>query len=107
MRADPAALAGREGIVEPFVAAFLDALQRAMRRGLLMDYVEREEALPTIRGRVRFADQLRRHYGLPLPMEVRYDDYTLDTEANRLLKAALRRIERLRLRNVPSASPDS
>lgn len=92
-------LAAREGIVEPFVAAFLNALQRALRRGLPMSYVSREEALPTIRGRVRFADQLRRRYDLPLPVEVGYDDYTLDTEANRLVKAALRRIERLRLRS--------
>lgn len=93
-------LAAREGIVEPFVTAFLNALQRALRRGLPMSYVSREEALPTIRGRVRFADQLRRRYNLPLPVEVGYDDYTVDTEANRLVKAALRRIERLRLRNA-------
>jgi 5-methylcytosine-specific restriction enzyme subunit McrC len=97
--AQTATLAAREGIVEPFVAAFLDALQRALRRGLPMSYVSRQEALPTIRGRVRFAEQLRRHYDLPLPVEVGYDDYTVDTEANRLVKAALRRIERLRLRN--------
>jgi 5-methylcytosine-specific restriction enzyme subunit McrC len=98
--AQPTTLAAHEGIVEPFVAAFLDALQRALRRGLPMSYVSREEALPTIRGRVRFADQLRRRYDLPLPVEVGYDDYTVDTEANRLVKAALRRIERLRLRNA-------
>lgn len=93
-------LAGREGIVDAFVAAFLDALQRALRRGLPMSYVSREETLPTIRGRIRFAEQLRRHYDLPLPIEVGYDDYTIDTEANRLVKAALRRIERLRLRSA-------
>jgi 5-methylcytosine-specific restriction enzyme subunit McrC len=98
--ADTTTLAGREGIVEPFVAAFLDALQRALRRGLPMSYVSREEALPTIRGRVRFAEQLRRRYGLPLPIEIGYDDFTVDTEANRLVKAALRRIERMRLRNA-------
>lgn len=93
-------LAAREGIVEPFVAGFLDALQRALRRGLPMSYVSREEALATIRGRVRFAEQLRRRYDLPLPVEIGYDDYTVDTEANRLVKAALRRIERLRLRKA-------
>lgn len=98
--AETTTLAPREGIVEPFVAAFLGALQRALRRGLPMSYVAREEALPTIRGRVRFADQLRRRYDLPIPVEVGYDDYTLDTEANRLVKAALRRIERLRIRNA-------
>jgi 5-methylcytosine-specific restriction enzyme subunit McrC len=65
-----------------------------------MSYVSREEALPTVRGRVRFAEQLLRHYDLPLPVEVGYDDYTVDTAANRLVKAALRRIERLRLRNA-------
>ena len=92
-------LAAREGIVEPFVAAFLDVLQRALRRGLMMSYLEREEVLTTIRGRVRFAEQARRRYGLPLPIEVRYDDYTVDVEANRLVKAALRRIERFRLRD--------
>jgi 5-methylcytosine-specific restriction enzyme subunit McrC len=92
-------LAAREGIVEPFVAAFLDVLQRALRRGLLMSYLQREEALTTIRGRVRFAEQARRRHGLPLPIEVRYDDYTVDVEANRLVKAALRRVERLPLRN--------
>jgi 5-methylcytosine-specific restriction enzyme subunit McrC len=64
-----------------------------------MSYLQREEALPTIRGRVRFAEQARRRYDLPLPIEVRYDDYTVDVEANRLVKAALRRIERLRLRD--------
>jgi 5-methylcytosine-specific restriction enzyme subunit McrC len=98
--AETTTLAAHKGIVEPFVTAFLDALQRALRRGLPMSYVPREEALPTIRGRVRFADQLRRHFDLPLPVEVSYDDYTLDTEANRLVKAALRRIEVLRLRNA-------
>lgn len=92
-------LAAREGIVEPFVAAFLEILQRALRRGLLMSYLQREEALPTIRGRVRFAEQARRRYDLPLPIEVRYDDYTVDVEANRLVKAALRRIERMHLRD--------
>ena len=68
-----------------------------------MSYVQREEALPTIRGRVRFAEQARRRYDLPLPIEVRYDDYTVDIEANRLVKAALRRIERLRLRDCGAA----
>ena len=95
--ADTTTLAAREGIVEPFVAAFLNALQRALRRGLWMSYVSREEALPTIRGRVRFQDQLRRRYNFPLPVEIGYDDYTIDTQANRLVKAALRRIERLQL----------
>ena len=98
--ADTTTLASRGGIVEPFVAAFLDMLQRALRRGVPMTYVAREEALPTIRGRIRFGDQVKRRYELPVPIEVSYDDFTIDTEANRLVKAALRRITRLRLRDA-------
>ncbi len=62
--------------------------------------MSRQEALPTIRGRVRFAEQIRRRFDLPLPIEVGYDDYTLDSDANRLVKAALRRIERVRVRDA-------
>lgn len=97
--ADQVAMAARGGIAEPFVLAFLETLQRAMRRGLPTSYVRREEALPTIRGRIRFADQIQRRQDLPLPVEVSYDDFTVDTEENRLVKAALRRAEHLRLRN--------
>jgi hypothetical protein len=67
---------------------YLGSLQQALRRGLLMGYVEREEALPLLRGRIRHADQARTRFGLPLPLEVHYDDYTVDTEANRILKTA-------------------
>jgi 5-methylcytosine-specific restriction enzyme subunit McrC len=91
-------LGSQSDLVEAFVIAFLTMLQQAMRRGLLMGYVEREEALPLVRGRIRFADQVRRRYGLPLPVELAYDDYTFDTEPNRLLKAALRRLAYVRFR---------
>jgi 5-methylcytosine-specific restriction enzyme subunit McrC len=91
-------LAERSDLVEAFAASFLAVLQRAMRRGLLMGYVAEEEALPLVRGRIRFAEHVRRRQGLPLPIEVAYDDYTVDTDANRLIKAALRRLSYLRFR---------
>ena len=47
-----------------------------------------------LRGRLRTAEQVRRRFGLPLPAEVQYDDYTEDTPENRLIKAAARRLER-------------
>src|SRR5205814_1258552 len=42
--------------------------------------------------------QFRRRFGMPLPVSVTYDDFVADTEPNRVLKAALRRIQRLPLR---------
>ena len=101
---------GREGLVEfggdfaydeetalpEFLArAFADAAEKAFARGLLRGYVEREEALQTIRGRIRFDDQIRRRFGMPLPVEVRYDEFTDDILPNRLVKAANRLLRRV------------
>ena len=45
-----------------------------------------------------FDDQLRRRFGIPLPVEVRYDEFTDDILLNRLVKAAAHRLGRLGLR---------
>jgi 5-methylcytosine-specific restriction enzyme subunit McrC len=87
-------------LVEVFASVYLNILQRNLRRGLLLGYVRRDEAEPAVRGRVRFGDQARRRYGMPLPVEVSYDDYTADTELNQVLKASLRRLSVLRLRST-------
>lgn len=69
--------------------------RRALQRGLLQGYRIVEEAGPVVRGRIREADQLRRRYGFPLPIEIRYDDFNVDTTENRWLRAAVRRCLRL------------
>ena len=68
--------------------------RKAFARGLLHGYRTEEEALHTVRGRIRFDDQLRRRFGVPLPVEVRYDEFTADVLANRLVKAATYRLGR-------------
>lgn len=88
--------AGEHAELLPAIAhAYAMAADRALRQGVLQGYLEMEEALPVIRGRIREADQIRRRYGLPLPVEVRYDDYTVDIAENRLLLAASARLLRL------------
>ena len=76
---------------------FIAAAQRAFSRGLLHGYRNVEDTLTTIRGRIDFAEQLRRRYDVPLPVEVRYDDFTEDTLVNRLVKAAGRRLAGLQI----------
>ena len=71
----------------------------AFARGLLHGYRTEEEALYTVRGRIRFDEQLRRRFGIPLPVEVRYDDFTADVLVNQLVKAAAYRLVRARLRS--------
>ncbi len=75
--------------------AYARAADRALRQGVLQGYLEVEESLQVVRGRIREADQIRRRYGLPLPVEVRYDEFTVDIAENRLLLAATTRLLRL------------
>ncbi|MER5432581.1 restriction endonuclease [Streptomyces sp. NPDC002588] len=79
--------------------AYERALERALRQGVLQGYRHTEEAAFVVRGRIREADQIRRHHGRVLPVEVAYDEYTTDIPENRLLRAAADRL--LRLPRVP------
>ncbi|MFN8035395.1 MAG: restriction endonuclease [Acidimicrobiia bacterium] len=88
-----------DDVVEGMAAVFAHELRRALRRGLLQGYRSTEDALTTVRGRVRFDEQLRRRFGAPLPLEVRFDEFTEDTELNRVLRAALWRLSRLPIRS--------
>lgn len=76
-------------------------VERALGPGVLQGYVSLDEALPLVRGRVRVADQIARRPGLPLPLEVRYDEYAPDIPENQLIRTALRR-----LAAVPGLRPD-
>ena len=63
-------------LVEVLAPAFVAASRRAFAGGLLHGYRTEEETLSTVRGRIAFAEQLRRRFDIPLPVEVRYDDFT-------------------------------
>jgi len=45
-----------------------------------------------LRGRLQEADQLRRHHGWAIPVEVRYDDFTVDVPENQIPLAATTRM---------------
>lgn len=94
--------AGIADLVEAMIRLFHDRVRQATGRGLLQDYQTRDEALHVVRGRIRIDDQLRRRFGLAVPIEVSYDEFTPDIPANQLLKAAVRRLARLPLRSRES-----
>ena len=86
-------------LVEAMVQMFHEAVRQATGRGLLHGYETQEETLNVVRGRIRIEDQLRRRFGIAVPIEVRYDEFTPDIPANRLLKAAVRRLALLTQRS--------
>lgn len=94
---------GQAEDVLPAVAhAFARVAERALRQGVLLGYRETEESATVVRGRIRMADQWRRHYTLPLPVEIRFDDYTVDIPENQILLAAAGRL--IRQPGVPAGT---
>ncbi len=79
-------------MLEAIALAFAHRTRQAIRRGLLQGYRHEEDALYTVRGRIRFGDQISRRFGIPLPIKVAFDEYTEDIEKNRLLKTAIHRL---------------
>lgn len=88
LRDEPYAFEDKETVVEALAPALVATARRAFGRGLLHGYRAEEEALHTVRGRITVAEQVRRRFDIPLPVEVRYDDFTDDILPNRLVKAA-------------------
>jgi 5-methylcytosine-specific restriction enzyme subunit McrC len=92
----------RAGLVEALIPGFVAQARRAFARGVLQGYRIEEETSMVVRGRLLFEEQLRRRFGAAPPAEVRFDDFTEDIDANRLVKAAARRLGRLRIRSAAS-----
>ncbi|MGP6170372.1 McrC family protein [Microbacterium sp. A204] len=74
--------------------ALVRAVTAATSRGLLKSYVSLEETGTVIRGRWDIARQLKTRPGIPVPVELTFDDYSEDVAENRILKAALRALIR-------------
>ena len=87
-------------LVEAVAAIYAHTLRNALRQGVLQRYRATEDALTTVRGRIRLDEQLRRRFGAPLPIELAFDEFTVDTDMNRLLKAALHTLARLPIRSA-------
>lgn len=65
----------------------------ALAPGLLRGYRRVDEALTTVRGRIRLGDQIRRRPGMTIPLEVSYSEFTPDIAENRILRTAAHRLQ--------------
>lgn len=101
---NPFNFAERESLPDALALSLNFMARRAFARGLLHGYHAREESLYTVRGRIRFDEQLRRRFNVPLPVAVRYNEFTADIRANRLVKAAAYRLGGSRLRSPQARS---
>ena len=80
---------------EALAHAFGRLASKAIEQGLLQGYKTVDESLAVVRGRIRVRDQISRRYGVGLPLEVTYDDFTIDIAENQILLAAATRLLRM------------
>jgi 5-methylcytosine-specific restriction enzyme subunit McrC len=72
--------------------AFATWGEHVLRAGVLRGYRETRSAEPAIRGRWLVAEQVRKRHGIPLPVELQYDEFTADIPENQLVRSAARRL---------------
>jgi 5-methylcytosine-specific restriction enzyme subunit McrC len=75
-------------VVTAMKVLYAEALTRALSRGLLRSYRDDEQDLSTVRGRVDAKALYLRRFGQMPPVRCRFQEYDVDTEANRRLLAA-------------------
>ncbi|MFV8315706.1 McrC family protein [Mycobacterium sp. 23] len=98
-RDDPVALEAADDLLPAVAEPFARFAVRAVEQGLLQGYRTITDTLPVLRGRILAGEQMNRLYGLPVPVAVEYDDFTVDIAENQLLALAT-----LRLLTVPRIS---
>ncbi|MEH0937359.1 McrC family protein [Micromonospora psammae] len=92
---DTVALAAEQGLVPAVASALWRQTDRALRRGLLQGYRTLDAVSSVLRGRLRETAQLSRRLAAPVPLEVCYDEYTVDVAENRILASAVERMLRV------------
>lgn len=87
-----ALLAQRHDLLEIFIGLFANRLLAAVRRGLPYRYMEQEEDLKRLRGKLDVTRQLTRLALRPDLLACRFDEFSENTPLNRVLKAAVARL---------------
>lgn len=79
----------RETLLEILIRVFCDKLIEAVRKGMPRRYVEQEDDLSALRGRLDVTRQFTRHVVNPSRLACRFDILSKDTWLNRIMKAAI------------------
>jgi 5-methylcytosine-specific restriction enzyme subunit McrC len=89
---DTVTVAEAADLIPVIAQALWRQTEQAIHQGLLPGYVVVEESSQVLRGRLRESAQLHAHHGLPLPLEIRHDEFTVDIPENQILRTACERM---------------
>ena len=87
-----ALLTQRHDLLEILIGVFANRLLTAVRRGLPYRYMEQEEDLKRLRGKLNVTRQLTSLALRPDLLACRFDEFSENTPLNRVLKAAVARL---------------
>jgi len=76
------------GLFDLIALLFSEEAERIIDGGLVADYLEHEDALPLVRGRLLIERQLRRSFGRYERVHCRFDERSTDIRHNQVLGAA-------------------
>lgn len=78
-----------DDVLEFIATHFADLVQAMIDTGLYRSYVEQEENLPAVRGRIEIAEDIRRNYVSRHWTYCRYADLTWDVPENQVIRQAV------------------
>ncbi|PSV15160.1 restriction endonuclease [Photobacterium kishitanii] len=79
-------------LLEVFISQFLQSVNGLIKRGLRSDYVRQEDNLAFLKGKLNVGKQLRHNVINKHKFYCEYDEFLLDRPANRLIHAALAKV---------------
>jgi 5-methylcytosine-specific restriction enzyme subunit McrC len=85
----------RDTVLELLIRLFCRRLADAVRQGMPRRYLEHEDDLSSLRGRLDVTRQFSRHAVSPQKLACRFDDLSPDIAMNRVMRTAISRLLRL------------
>lgn len=87
-------------LFEIFVSMFLDELLVLVKSGVRADYIEFEENLKFMKGKLKFAEHIKRNIVHKERFFVEYDEFSRNRPENRIIKSTLHYLSKLSFSNL-------
>ncbi len=77
-------------LLEIFITMFLDELAKLIRKGIKSDYLQKEENLKFLKGKLKIKEQIKQNYIHKERFFVEFDEFLSNRVENRLIKSTLK-----------------
>lgn len=85
----------RMNLYEIFINMYLSEVQKLIKRGLKSSYVQEEDNLNKVKGKILISEQIKYNLAHKEKFYVRYDEYQVNRPENKLIKATLLKLNTL------------